>query len=1152
MRNWIVRTAGVVVWAALLAGLSRAQTSSTEVVGLVTDASGAPVAGAEVTLTRLDTGETRHASSNADGNYAFPLIEPGSYKVVVSVAGFKTTTISNINVLYQQRARVDVTLEIGELTQSVDVTAEARLLNTEDAAVGQNIESKRVVELPVAYRSVGQLALLVPGVSFGTRMGRATGATGRTSPAGTAVALVAQGQTDQTQGVTLDGVDVKEPRYNTMTLVPSLDAIAEFKIQTAAYSAEYGLSSGAQVQIVMKSGTNSFHGAAFEYLRNQVLDAENYFLNFQLAPGQAHNNKSPFRRNLFGAFLSGPVVLPHYNGRNRTFWSFNYEGRRELSQSLTTAWFPSDAMRNGDFSRLLNPVDANGKLLRSPILIYDQLNGLPFANNIIPQTRLNPGAQNLLKYMPHTQFLQADPLDYTNQVTINQPVTQNAYFIRLDHNFSERDRIFMHFDFDRQNWDVPSTNTNFGTAFSNEPTSFASQWVHVFSPRLLNEARFGLMDTQFQAAERRWSSLFDENGLGIGIFQVNSPTGPRPLQIREAGIPDIEGLPVAFGDLYAGGKDDIRVYNVSDAVSLIRGNHSLKGGFEYRRTAMNRLAANYPHGRIIFGSAESGFPFASMMLGYPDYASTPEGYPLTQPRQNMAGFYFLDDWKVTPTLTANIGVRYDYFGVPYDAGGFWRTISFQQTFTTATGQQIPTMYPSVTGSAAAIPLWQNDNRYVMPRVGLAWRPAKKWVIRAGSGWYAATAHFNNFTIMNLVPPYSGSSSFQQVTNPYGTYPVTAGGVTSNLTTRIVRPGTRLLELGPNLFAGSAVVAPEDLWYVQPDKKNASQWTWSFDIQRELPKGMALTLGYVGSKSSNLSGIEQNWNTAPPSSDTNYAAHRPVQYFHDALQPIAPVLQLNSLQAILSGANANYQGGTVAVDKQFSNGLAFGASYVFSKAIGESSGSQDGFPIQDPRSFKSGRGPLPFDRRQNLIVNFVYELPWMKTAKGFAGAALGGWQVNGILAYRSGFPFTVGQGDDLNTGGFTPVRPDRISDGHLSNPSRQLWFNPQAFQRVTCNIPSRPDLCHYGSAGVNILNGPTQKNADLSIFKNFQLPRAPETMRLQFRLEAINALNTPFFGTPNGVGFSTINSITPDAPRMGEIRSLETPMRTVQVGLKLLW
>jgi hypothetical protein len=219
-------------------------------------------------------------------------------------------------------------LEIGELNQRVEVAAEARLLNTEDAAVGQNIESTRIVELPVAYRSVGQLALLVPGVSFGTRMGRATGGTGRTSPAGTAVALVAHGQTNQTQSLTLDGVDIKEPRYNTMTLVPALDAIAEFKVQTAAYSAEYGFSSGAQVQIVMKSGTNAFHGSLYEFLRNNTLDAENYFLNFQLAPGEARKKKDTFRRNQFGAFLSGPVILPGYNGRNRSCLSITrYAGK---------------------------------------------------------------------------------------------------------------------------------------------------------------------------------------------------------------------------------------------------------------------------------------------------------------------------------------------------------------------------------------------------------------------------------------------------------------------------------------------------------------------------------------------------------------------------------------------------------------------------------------------------------------------------------------------------------------------------------------------------------------------------------------------------------------------------------------------------------
>jgi hypothetical protein len=226
--------------------------------------------------------------------------------------------------------------------------------------------------------------------------------------------------------------------------------------------------------------------------------------------------------------------------------------------------------------------------------------------------------------------------------------------------------------------------------------------------------------------------------------------------------------------------------------------------------------------------------------------------------------------------------------------------------------------------------------------------------------------------MNLVPPYSGSSSYQEVTVP---------GTTSG--TRVVAPGSNLLQFGPNLFSGSAnAPAPEDLWYVQPDKKNASQWTWTFEIQHELPMGISLTADYIGSKSSNLSGIEQNYNTAPPSPDTNYEIHRPVQFFHDALQPVAPVLQLNSLQAILSGANATYEGGTVALDKRFSKGLAFGASYVYRKALGESSGSQDAFPIQNPRDLKEGRGPLPFDQRQKLNGNFVYELPWLRTTKGF--------------------------------------------------------------------------------------------------------------------------------------------------------------------------
>ncbi|MBL8290570.1 MAG: TonB-dependent receptor, partial [Bryobacterales bacterium] len=574
-------------------------------------------------------------------------------------------------------------------------------------------------------------------------------------------------------------------------------------------------------------------------------------------------------------------------------------------------------------------------------------------------------------------------------------------------------------------------------------------------------------------------------------------------------------------------------------------------GFEYRRTGMNRLAANYPGGRIGFSALESGHAFASLLLGYANYAETPEGLPLTQPRSNMFSLYVLDDWKITPKLTANIGLRFDHFGEPYDAGGYWRSFDFDRTFRTSGGQTIPTLYPASLGDSAAVPLWSHNEKLIMPRVGLAWRPANKWVLRAGSGWYSSTPHFNNFTILNLMPPYSGSRQFNSVTDAAQTVPVSAAGQQFNVTTRRFRPGTQPLQLGPGLFAGEARINPENLWYVEKNRKNHNHWTWSFDMQRELPLGTALTVGYVGSKSSSLTGIIQNWNTAPPSPDTNFQARRPVQYFHDPLRPQVEVRTVAHLQAIVNGMNSFYHGATVSLDKRYSKGLAYGVYYVFSKANGESSGSQDGVPVQNPRNYREGRGPLGFDRRHVIVGNFVYELPWLKAARGVSGLVLGGWQVNGMIAFRSGFPYTMTQGDDLNTGGFTSVRPDRIGDGHLDNPSRKLWFDPSAFRRVTCNIPNRQELCHYGNSGVGILNGPMQKNTDLSLFKNFSIAKL-EPLNLQLRLEAFNALNTPFFGNPASVGFASVNSTVPDAPRMGEIRSLEAPMRTIQLGIKLTW
>jgi hypothetical protein len=303
---------------------------------------------------------------------------------------------------------------------------------------------------------------------------------------------------------------------------------------------------------------------------------------------------------------------------------------------------------------------------------------------------------------------------------------------------------------------------------------------------------------------------------------------------------------------------------------------------------------------------------------------------------------------------------------------------------------------------------------------------------------------------------------------------------------------------------------------------------------------------VGSKSSNIGDSITNWNSPDPSPDSNFQARRPYQNFYDD----GRIQDLGGIRLIDSYGNAFYHGLQASLEKRYSSGLVLGASYTLSKAHGdgESNGNNDpGFP--NPRDRRSGRGRFQFDQRHAGMFHFVYELPFGRNLRGAPGALLKGWQTNGILTLRSGFPFTVNQSGDLNTGG-TPVRPDRIADGRLGDrATRARWFDTAAFQRVTCNIPSRPDLCHYGNSGKNIIDTPGQRNLDISLFKNFQIR---EQMRVQFRSEFFNATNTPYFGAPSGITFSSLNSITPDGPRNGEIRSTRTPMRIIQFGLKFFF
>ncbi|MEO7653099.1 MAG: carboxypeptidase-like regulatory domain-containing protein, partial [Bryobacteraceae bacterium] len=399
-----MRDRRLVLLALILVVAAGAQTTSTEILGLVTDTSGAVVVGADVTITRLATQQVQRRQTNSAGEFSFPLVEIGEYTVHIEHQGFRARTVSGLRIETQQKARVDFVLEVGSVAETVEVKAAAVTLTTDSAAIGQVIDNKRVVDLPLNGRNMIQLAVMMPGVQYGTRSGGADGQSGFPIP-GSGMSVIANGQREVHQSITLDGVESITPLYNISSFTPSIDAIEEFKVQTGSYSAEFGNSSGARVEVSLKSGTNQLHGTVYEFLRNDVLDAENYFLNFQLPANTARLKKDRLRRNQYGTFLGGPLI------KNRTFWSFNFEKRSETQEGVSTAFWPNQNFRQGDFSALLSPATnpATGRPFRNPIAIYDPQTGTPIPGNIISRTQLHPGTQNVIsKYLPLPDFQQAD------------------------------------------------------------------------------------------------------------------------------------------------------------------------------------------------------------------------------------------------------------------------------------------------------------------------------------------------------------------------------------------------------------------------------------------------------------------------------------------------------------------------------------------------------------------------------------------------------------------------------------------------------------------------------------------------------------------------------------------------------------------------
>ncbi len=1130
-----------------------AQTTSTTIVGTVLDASGAVLPGAKVTVLNTRTGQKREDATSSTGDYSFPLLDVGVYDVTVDAQGFKQEVRRGVVLQINDKLRVDFALQVGATTEKIEITAATATLQTEEATLGQTIEQRRVEELPLNNRNLGVLAILQPGVQYGPRsgtdgqgFGQRQGANGVPIP-GVGLAFVANGQRETNQHATLDGVVATEARVNTIPFSPSPEAVQEFRVLSGSYSAEYGFNSGAQTIIVTKSGGNEWHGSAFEYLRNDVFDAENFFQNYFNAPGAARSKKNSLRQNDFGGVLTGPLWIPKiYDGHNKTFFMVNYEARRRRDGGIAqTANHPPLAFRNGDFSSLL--------ALPTPIKIVDPLTGAEFAGNIIPSNRISPVAKEFMKFWPEPQRVNANPLTGINYTGFEQrKLDDDQAFVRVDHNFSEKDKIFGRYAFNDVTYSViPGDNPNFAYFVAGRNQNVGTAWIHIFTPSFINEARYGYNRSVDNTLNPRANTNFDVETLGLTGFRVVNDSN-RKFTPRETGVPTISvnsfsGLSEQDG---GNGFDFNNLHQFNDNVTWSHGAHNSKFGFDFRRLALFRGAANTPRGGLTFSGDIANNGFAAFLLGYPSNTTTPEGLPLTDTRQKRFAGYALDDWKATRKLTLNLGLRYEYNTPAIDIKGLWRSLSFTQLT-----NGLPTFIPAI---GTPFEFYEAQKTLFMPRLGFAFRPTDHWVVRGGFGIYYNVHQLNNYTILNLNPPKSGTSTF--------TNTATGGRITNAANQPVLTYTAPFGTVSPTSATGINALDPDN------HQPYVSQW--SLDVQRRLPFDTVLSVGYVGNKGTHLDNRVE-LNAPAPSILPNPNGRRPIPSFVDG--PGGPVRPLNMLRWLTSDANSWYHALQVNAQKRFSRGLQLNISYTYSKAEGEGYGrNESGGALpntyQNPHDRAAEKTRYGFDFRHSAVISFLYELPTIPAFKDNIGKHIfGGWQMNGIIQLRSGLPFTVTQTNTINTiEGH--VRPDRLSSGKLDDPTINKWYDPDAFRVVTCQQPGAntaagqalnqylTQFCHYGSAGQGILEGPGFKNVDFSLLKNTQLT---EKVRLQFRAEIFNLFNTPQFGIPN-TGLNGATAFLPSTaggafPTQvtasrgpGSISSIVAPMRQMQFGLKLLF
>ncbi len=1077
----------------LAVGAAFGQTETARISGTVTDASGAVIPGAEVTFTHVATNTVYSTEAGADGRFLSVPLRIGEYRVEVQAPGFKRYVRSGIVLQLNQTAVVEAIMELGAVTETIDVTAAAPLLETAQATQGQVIDNARMVDMPLNGRNYIQLALL----SAGTIEPLGGARTGGFS---------AGGMRTTENNYMLDGVDnnnvqIANQGRQAEAVRPSVDAIQEFKVSTNSFSAEYGRAMGGIVNVSIKSGSNDFHGTAYEFLRNEVFDAKNLF-----DPVDA--DKPPFKRNQYGFSIGGPVLIPKlYNGKNKTFFFFDYEATRIRESRTTNVNVPLTEMKSGDFSGL-------GNAIYDPFS-FDGTTRQPFPNNIIPQSAWDPVGTQIVNLYP-------DPTTggLVRNFGANPPRISDVdkFDVRIDRNLSANDTIYFRYSHQEQT-DPPSPAmpapaydaTANSSIFDHHGRNMALVWNHVWNPSVVTSTRAG------------WNRMFTERNPPI---DYNGPSryGIPGLNQTLAGVTvfAMTGYQnVGTGNTNPNLADSQARQIVSDT-TWTKGSHSMKFGLNitwlqsYLSNPQQELGnlqftGNYTRNTT---NNSGGDAVADLLLGPMTRAQFSDSVYMNL-RAPWYQFYVQDEWRVNQRLTLNIGVRYElnrHF-LEKDNGISMPDLSQPGTLEFILAQD---------GSRFDRALIQDDKNLIVPRFGFAYRLTNKTVLRGGYGMFVA----------NYTAP--GGAQFLE-TNPPNHIKVQESTDSRNVTLKL-ETGVPADALTPE-NARSLVFSTYDR-----EPKMPVSHQWNFNIQQQLAQDWMFEIGYFGNKGNHLiNRIDGNYALPGPGNVNNR------RLYTEAFWPGTDIVvrPLGQFFTHHWNGNTNFNSLQTKIEKRFSSGFTILGSFIWSKTIGDvngfaATGSAANSGIQDPRNRKLERSLADQHIGKRFVTSFIYDLPFGRGKPMGAGwnrgvdAVLGGWSVAGIITARTGRPAGLSvQGNPSNSS--TLTRPN-VVDGqtwYLSSDERSMaeWFNTSAF--------AAPPQYTYGNAGRNIIITPGAWNFDAAIYKQFTFT---ERLRLQFRFEAFNAFNHPNWGGPN---------LSLGNPGFGTIGSASAP-RNLQFGLKLIW